>query len=324
MKKIFTALLGMSLLFGAVSCGSENNDEDLNKAKIEAQKKAEAQKKEAIKKLSEAKDLADLKSIFEALPKDLKSDTDVLKAKSEKQTELEKLAKEEAEKQAKAKQKAIKSLQEAKDLASLNSLFDALSEDLKADAEVLQAKADKQAELEQKAKEEADKQAKEKAKQEAIKSLKEAKDLDTLNALFEALSEELKADADVLKAKEDRLAELEKLNSLTWLEGKTFVAKAGGEAGINSVRTLIFEEKFGFISRFQMEAGGELQDMAEPVKGTYKYLKPTLRLSWEVPADIYGSGEMKTLTVEYQVDEEKQTITADIQGEIVVFKLTEK
>ncbi len=314
MKKILTTLLGLSLLLGTVSCGSDNNNEDLEKAKIEAQQQAEAKKKEAIKKLSEAKDLADLETIFEALPKDLQADADIVKAKADKKAELEQKAKDEAEQKAKekAKQKAIKSLKEAKDLDALNSFFDGLSEELKADADVMKAKEERKAELEE--------QAKEKAKQEAIKSLKEAKDLDTLNALFEGLSEELKADAEVIKAKDDRKAELEKLNALRWLEGKTFVAK-GGQEGLSSVRTLVFKKGFTFTSRFQMGIGQDLQDMEEPVDGTYKYLKPTLRLSWEVPADIYGSGEMKTLTVEYQVDEEKQTITADIQGEIVVFKL---
>ncbi len=332
MKKVFTTLLGLSLVFGTVACGSDDNGIDLNKAKIEAQKKAEALKKEAIKKLTEAKDLASLNSVFEALPKDLKTDTDVLKAMSDKKAELEKLAKEEAEKKAKeeaeqkakeeAKQKAIKSLTEAKDLASLNSLFDALSEDLKADADVLKAKEDKKTELEKKAKEEAEQKAKEEAKQKAIKSLTEAKDLATLNSLFDALSDELKADADVLKAKNDKKTELEKQKALTWLEGKTFVSTTSTD-GMNMVLTLIFKENFTFISKNQMGTGDDLMDMTAPIEGTYKYLKPTLTLTYQVQGDIYGGG-MKDVSEEYQVDEEQKTITADIQGEIVVFKLQEK
>ncbi len=273
MKRIFTTLLGLSLLLGTVSCGSDNND-DLEKAKIEAQKKAEAKKKA----------------------------------------------------QEEAKQKAIKSLSEASDLATLNSAFNALSKDLQSDADVMKAKQDKQAELEKQAKEEAEKKAQEEAKQKAIKSLNEASDLATLNSLFTALSKDLQSDADVMKAKQDKEAELvkkaeeEKLKAMKWLEGKTFIYRSSQGEGVSTVLTLIFKENFTFISKNQMGAGDELMDMTAPVEGTYKYLKPTLTLTYKVQGDIYGGG-MKDVSEEYQVDEEKNSITAVIQEETVVFKL---
>ncbi len=222
MKKIFTTLLGLTLLFGSVSCSSDKSD-DLDKAKIEAKQKAKA--------------------------------------------EAEKKAKEEGKKKAKA---------------------------------------------------EAEKKAKAEAKQKAIKSLKEAEDLATLNSLFDALSEDLKVDAEVLKAKEDRKTELEKQKALTWLEGKTFVAKQGDE-NFSSVRTLIFKDKLTFVLREQIGQGDELMDSVAPIEGTYKYIKPTLRLSWLIP-DIYG-GAGREVSLEYEVDEAKNEVKAEIDGEIVVFKL---
>ncbi len=221
MKKIFTTLLGLTLVFGAVSCGGDKND-DLDKAKIEAEQKAKA--------------------------------------------EAEKKAKEEAEKKAKAeaKQKAIKSLNEATDLASLNNLFAALSEELKSDAEVLKAKNDKKAELEKKAEE-------------------------------------------------------EKLKAMKWLEGKNFVFQLD-MGGPVEFRTISFKEKFAFTRKSEMLHGEDLVLMQEPTNGTYKYLKPTLTITYQVQIDIYGGG-MKDVSEEYQVDEEKGTISGFVNNEKIVYKL---
>ncbi len=280
MKRIYTTVLGLSLLFGAVACGSDSKqDDDINKAKIEAEQKAkEMAKNNAIKALKEAKSIEGLNSIFNALPKEVKENQAVKEAMKAKKTELEQKAKDEAEKQK---------------------------------AEAMQ-----------------------KAKEYAIEALNEVENLESLKTTFEGFPKEIQEDPDVKKLMETRKTEFEqaakekaeKEKVAKWLEGKTFVFKrVDKEEGVNTVLTLIFQEKYTFISKNQMGMGNTLIDMTEDVKGTYKYIKPILKLKYK-KVDLtggasYGDVKFVDVTEEYQVDEEKEVITAIIDDETCIFKL---
>ncbi len=278
MKRIYTTILGISLLFGAAACSGEaKQKEDINKAIIEAAQKAKEElKQKAIKSLNEAKSLEMLKKVYEALPKDILDNTEVKKAMEAKKAELEKKAKDEAE------EKKAKALEQAKKFA--------------------------------------------------IEALNEVENLESLKTTFEGFPKEVQEDSKVKELMEAKKAEFEKAakekaeaeKAAKWLEGKTFECRRS-EDGVSEILTLIFQEQYTFISKNQMEMGGEIVDMNKEIKGTYKYLKPTLKMMYK-KADLtggasYGDVKFIDVTEEYQVDEEKGTITAIIKEVTYVFKL---
>ncbi len=318
MRKFYCTLLGLSLLFGGVSCSKEDISNGIDKAKIEAERIAkEKLKEEAIKSLKGVSDLATLKSVFEALSKELQNNEAIKKVMEEKKAELEKQAME------LAKQEAIKALEGAKDLKALKAAFEALGKDVQADEAVKKAMEAKKAELE--------KIALEQAKKEAIKALNEAKDLKALKAVFDGLAKEVQADEAVKQAMEAKKTELKKKAeeaeaSAKWLEGKTFVWKrVDEEMEVTTVRTIIFKENFTYHMTFQMGAEGFFDDMAEPVDGSYRYKKPTLKLKATLDShtsgDSYSDFTKEEVSAEYTVDEEKGTLTGIIDDETIVLKL---